>query len=75
MSRWVEYSEHGARPLVKAYTRAEAREMFKDFKTVTIQTEQLIRAELPVVGRFIPAGLFKSMRKSIGWNLVITAVK
>lgn len=75
MSRWVEYSEHGTRPLVKAYTRSEAQEMFKDFKTVTIQTEQLIRAELPVVGRFIPEGLFKTMRRSLGWNLIITAVK
>jgi ubiquinone/menaquinone biosynthesis C-methylase UbiE len=75
MSRWVEYSEHGARPLVKAYTRAEAQEMFKDFNTVTIQTEQLIRAELPVVGRFIPEGLFRTMRRSLGWNLIITAIK
>ena len=75
MSRWVEYSEHGARPLVKAYTRAEAQEMFIDFNEVKIQTEQLIRAELPVVGRFIPEGLFRTMRKRIGWNLIITAVK
>src|SRR6185503_5796848 len=75
MSRWVEYSEHGGRPLVKAYTRAEAREMFKDFHTVTIQTEQLIRAELPVVGRFIPEGLFRTLRRSLGWNLIITATK
>jgi hypothetical protein len=75
MSRWVEYSEHGARPLVKAYTRAEAQEMFKDFNGVKIQTEQLIRAELPVVGRYIPEGLFRTLRRSLGWNLIITATK
>ena len=75
MSRWVEYSEHEARPLVKAYTRAQARELFKDFRDVKIDVEQLLRVEFPLVGRFIPEGLFRSMRKSIGWNLIITAKK
>lgn len=75
MSRWVEYSEHGGRPLVKAYTREQASTMFKDFSKVTIQTEQLLRTELRAVGRLIPEGLFRALRKTIGWNLIITAVK
>ena len=75
MSRWVEYSEHGARPLVKAYTRQQARELFRDFTRVKIQIEQLIRSEFPLVGRLIPEALFRAMRQSIGWNLIITARK
>ena len=75
MSRWVEYSEHEARPLVKAYTRERASAMFKDFSNVAIQTEQLLRAEFPVVGRFIPESLLRTMRMRIGWNLIITAKK
>jgi ubiquinone/menaquinone biosynthesis C-methylase UbiE len=75
MSRWVEYSEHSGRPLVKVYTRHEARELFKDFRDVKIDVEQLLRAEFPLVGRFIPESLLETMRKSIGWNLIITAVK
>lgn len=75
MSRWVEYSEHGGRPLVKVYTSRQARELFKDFREIKIQIEQLLRPELPLVGGFIPEGLFRAMRKSIGWNLIITATK
>jgi len=75
MSRWVEYSEHGGRPLVKVYTSHQARELFKDFREIKIQIEQLLRPELPLVGGFIPEGLFRAMRKSIGWNLIITATK
>ena len=75
MSRWVEYSEHGARPLVKAYTRAQALELFKDFSDVKIDVEQLLRVEFPFVGRFIPERLLTAIRKSVGWNLIITAKK
>ena len=75
MSKWVEYSEHGARPLVKAYSRQQARELFKDFREVKIDVEQLLRAELPAVGRFIPEGVFGSLRRNVGWNLIITARK
>ena len=63
MSKWVEYSEHGARPLVKAYSRQQARELFKDFREIKIDIEQLLRSELPAVGRFIPEGVFDSTKK------------
>lgn len=75
MSRWVEYSEHGGRPLVKVYTRRQARKLFKDFREIKIQIEQLLRAELPVVGSFIPEGMFRAMRKRVGWNLIVSALK
>src|SRR5215212_4968280 len=34
MSRYVEYSEHGARPLVKVYSRGQARKLFEPFAEV-----------------------------------------
>ncbi len=75
MSRWVEYSQHGGRPLVKAYTRQQARNLFRDFGDIKINVEQLIRAELPVVGPLLPEKLFNSLRTNLGWNLIITARK
>ncbi|HEV2883792.1 MAG TPA: methyltransferase domain-containing protein [Pyrinomonadaceae bacterium] len=75
MSRWVEYSEHEGRPLVKAYTRKQARELFRDFANVKLQVEQLTRVEFPVVGRFMPQTIFGFLSRTIGWNLIITATR
>lgn len=75
MSRWVEYSERGSEPLVKAYSRAEARELFQDFSEVNFEVEQLTRGEFYVLGRFIPDVLLKFLRTHLGWNLIITAKK
>lgn len=75
MSRWVEYSEHGGRPLVKVYDRRQARELFSDFSDIKIDIEQLVRAEFPLLGRFIPVRMLEALRKSIGWNLIVTARK
>ncbi len=75
MGRWVEYSESGAEPLVKVYSRAEARELFRDFSEVDFQIEQMTRGEFYFLGRFIPEGLFKFLRTRFGWNLIITARK
>lgn len=75
MSRWVEYSEHGGRPLVKVYTRQQARDLFKDFREIKIDTEQMLRSELPIFGSFVPESLFKALKTNFGWNLIITARK
>ncbi len=75
MSRWVEYSEHGGRPLVKVYSRKQALELFRPFTEIKIDIEQLVRSELPLLGRFISVSLFESLRKNIGWNLIVTARK
>jgi ubiquinone/menaquinone biosynthesis C-methylase UbiE len=75
MSRHVEYSESDGRPLVKAYTREEAREMFGDFRECTLQVNQLTRHELRPFGRFIPEALFQWLARNFGWNLLITATK
>lgn len=75
MSRWVEYSEHGARPLVKAYSRKEASELFEMFSDVKIEIEQMTRADLRFLSRFVSDNLFQHLSRSIGWNVIITATK
>jgi ubiquinone/menaquinone biosynthesis C-methylase UbiE len=75
MSRHVEYSDSEGRPLVKAYTRREARGMFRDFQGCDIQVNQLTRRELRPIGRMIPEALFQWLARTFGWNLLITATK
>ena len=75
MSRYVEYSETGARPLVKAYTRAEARKLFHEFDECQVQIRQLTREELGPPGRLLPERLLQWLGQNFGWNLIISAVK
>ncbi|HJY26477.1 MAG TPA: hypothetical protein VJ306_00490, partial [Pyrinomonadaceae bacterium] len=75
MSRVVEFSSHDARPLVKVYSRNEARELFSLFKSVTIEVEQLTRAELRFLSPLVSESMFDRLRKRIGWNVIVTAVK
>src|SRR6185295_3148530 len=46
MSRYVEYSETGALPLVRAYTRDEVDRMFARFSERHTDVRQLTRVEL-----------------------------
>jgi hypothetical protein len=71
----VEFSSHDARPLVKVYSRNEARELFSLFKSVTIEVEQLTRAELRFLSPLVSESMFDRLRKRIGWNVIVTAVK
>src|SRR6476619_3708872 len=41
MSRVIEFSDHGARPLVKVYSRRQARALFSEFRDVTVDVEQV----------------------------------
>jgi SAM-dependent methyltransferase len=75
MSRVVEFSSHDARPLVKVYSRKEARELFSMFKDVRVDVEQMTRAELRFLSPLITDALFEKLRKRIGWNVVVTANK
>lgn len=75
MSRYVEVNEGGGRPLVKVYSRREARELFSMFGEVKIQVEQLTRPELFILGRIIPEGMFLKLRHSVGGNVIISARK
>jgi SAM-dependent methyltransferase len=75
MSRVIEFSDHDARPLVKVYSRKEARALFAQFSDVAIEVEQLMREELRVFRSVVSERLFEKLRTRIGWNVVITARK
>src|SRR3984893_2812362 len=75
MSRHVEYSDTEGRPLVKAYSRREARQMFREFRKCDIQVNQLTRRDLRPFGRLLPETLFQWLARNFGWNLLITATK
>src|SRR2546423_13035855 len=72
MSKYVEVNEGGGRPLVKVYSRGEARKLFSMFHEVKLQVEQLTRAELYSIGRVIPEGLFRRLRQTLGWNVIVS---
>jgi SAM-dependent methyltransferase len=75
MSERVEHSETGGRPLVKAYTKREALELFRDFSRVEITINQLTRKELRPVGSLLPNLLIEWLALRFGWNLIIRAIK
>jgi SAM-dependent methyltransferase len=75
MSRHVEYSEHGGRPLVKVYSAGEARKLFDVFRAVHIRVDQLTRNELPAPFKGMPERAFRLLRRIAGWNLIITGEK
>lgn len=75
MSRYVEHTETAGRPLVKAYTRGEARRLFQGFSDCRVSVNQLTRHELGRVGRALPESVFQWLARHFGWNLIITATK
>jgi SAM-dependent methyltransferase len=75
MSRYVEANEGGGRPLVKVYTRAQARNLFSMFSEVEVQVDQLTRAELHFFSKLAGENLFQSLRRRIGGNVIISACK
>ncbi|HJU54795.1 MAG TPA: class I SAM-dependent methyltransferase [Pyrinomonadaceae bacterium] len=75
MSRYVEYSEHEARPLVKVYSQRQARKLFEPFREVRTEVEQMIREELRFLRPLVSEKMFRRLRQSAGWNVIITARK
>lgn len=75
LSRFVEYSTSGARPLVKVYTRNDARKMFRRFSKIELKIRQLTQEDFPYIGKIIPISLLNFFSKFIGWNLFIRAIK
>jgi ubiquinone/menaquinone biosynthesis C-methylase UbiE len=72
MSRSVERSDHGARPLVKVYTPSALRRMFHAFDDVDVVQRQLIAPELPRALTWLPLDRAGSL---MGWNLIVKARK
>ena len=74
MGRFVEVGD-ATDPLVKVYNRSQARQLFKSFRTVEFEVDQMIRAEFYALGGMMPESIFNALRKRFGWNLIITAEK
>lgn len=75
MSKYVEFNESGGRPLVKVYNRLEAHKLFSMFRKVNVEVDQLTRPEFPFIGNLLPEWLFTFLRRTVGWNVIITAIK
>jgi SAM-dependent methyltransferase len=75
MSRVIEFSDHDARPLVKVYSRKQARALFSHFSDVQVDVEQLTREELRFLAPLISEKSFAKLSTKVGWNVVITARK
>ena len=71
MSRQVERSATGARPLVKVYTARRARALFDAFQDVEILQRQLEPGELPPSLRWA----LPRIERRFGWNLIVKAKK
>lgn len=75
MSRVIEFSDHGARPLVKVYSRRQMRELFSMFSDVRVEVEQLMRSELRFLSPLVSESMLDKLRQRIGWNVIATAKK
>ncbi len=72
LSRHVEISEHGAKPLVKVYCKGQLRDLFQHFSHIKIYQRQLIQEEIPPKLQWIP---LEVAGKMMGWNYIIKASK
>jgi glycosyltransferase involved in cell wall biosynthesis/ubiquinone/menaquinone biosynthesis C-methylase UbiE len=69
LSRTVEMTDNDARPLVKVYTRASVRKLFREFADVTVVQRQMEPSELPrSLRRHLPW-----IERVAGWNLIVKA--
>jgi SAM-dependent methyltransferase len=75
MSKYVEFNAGGGRPLVKVYSRRQARQLFSMFHHVKVTVEQLTQEELLFMGPLVPESLFRRLRQRVGWNVIISATK
>jgi ubiquinone/menaquinone biosynthesis C-methylase UbiE len=62
-------------PLARVYSRAEARDLFKDFAHVELRTYFLNKRWLPLAGPLLRRSLESQMASRWGWHLWIYATK
>jgi SAM-dependent methyltransferase len=62
-------------PLARVYSRAEARELFKDFAHVDLRTHFLNKRWLPLLGPLLPRSVESQLASRWGWHLWIYATK
>ena len=62
-------------PLARVYSRREARELFRDFRSVELRTYFLNKRFLPLIGRLLPRAIESALASRWGWHLWIYATK
>jgi len=62
-------------PLARVYSRAEARELFRDFSRVELRTYFLNKRWLPLLGPILPRPIESRLASRWGWHLWIYATK
>lgn len=62
-------------PLARVYSRAEARELFKDFPHVELRTHFLNKRWLPLLGPILPRSVESQLASRWGWHVWIYATK
>ena len=62
-------------PLARVYSREEARELFKDFKKVSVKTFFLNKRWIPIVGSILPRSIESKLASRWGWHLWLYAEK
>ena len=62
-------------PLARVYSRREARELFKDFREVTLRAHFLNKRFIPVLGKLLPRRIESMLASRWGWHLWIYAKK
>ena len=75
MSRYVEVNEGEGRPLVKVYSRSQARKLFSMFSEVQTQVRQLTKGDFYFLGSLVPQSVLNVLGRRIGWNVIISARK
>ncbi len=62
-------------PLARVYSRAEARELFKDYSEIVLRTYFLNKRWLPLIGNILPRSVESRLASRWGWHLWIYATK
>jgi ubiquinone/menaquinone biosynthesis C-methylase UbiE len=62
-------------PLARVYSRAEARELFREFSEVELKTYFLNKRWLPLIGKVLPRSWESRLASRWGWHLWIYARK
>jgi ubiquinone/menaquinone biosynthesis C-methylase UbiE len=62
-------------PLARVYSRAEARELFRDFSEVKLETYFFNKRWLPLIGNMLSRSLESRLAARWGWHLWIDAKK
>ena len=62
-------------PLVRVYSRSEARKLFRDFRQVELRAYFLNKRFIPLIGNLLPRSIESALASRWGWHLWIYATK